>query len=77
MEIDVTGQVDLMNLAVNHWKSGSANVDEYRRAIESQRMVQVVAQLAADAPFVLMGDVNADVRDGPPTPPRLHGGTDP
>ena len=42
-EIDVTGQGDLMNLVVNHWKSGSANADEYRRAIETQRMVQVVS----------------------------------
>ena len=67
-EIDVTGQGDLMNLVVNHWKSGGANADEYRRAIETQRMAQVVARMAADTPFVLMGDVNADVRDGAPTP---------
>lgn len=68
-EIDVTGQGDLMNLVVNHWKSGSANGDEYRRAIESQRMVQVVSHFSADAPFVLMGDVNADIRvdHKPPT----------
>ena len=38
-EIDVTGQADLMNQVFNHWKSGSANADEYLRAIESQRMV--------------------------------------
>jgi hypothetical protein len=57
-----------MNLVVNRWKSGGANVDEYRRAIETQRMVQVVSQFADDAPFVLIGDVNADVRDGPQTP---------
>ena len=57
-----------MNLVVNHWKSGGANADEYRRAIETQRMAQVVARMAADTPFVLMGDVNADVRDGAPTP---------
>ncbi len=67
-EIDVTGQGDLMTLVVNHWKSGGANADEYRRAIETQRMVQVVSQFADDTPFVLMGDVNADVRDGSPTP---------
>ena len=67
-EIDVTGQGDVMNLVVNHWKSGGANADEYRRAIETQRMAQVVARMAADTPFVLMGDVNADVRDGSPTP---------
>ena len=57
-----------MNLVVNHWKSGGANADEYRRAIETQRMAQVVSRMAADTPFVLMGDVNADVRDGAPTP---------
>jgi endonuclease/exonuclease/phosphatase family metal-dependent hydrolase len=67
-EIDVTGTADFMYLVVNHWKSGSANVDEYRRAIESQRVAQVAAHYDDDTPFVLMGDANADVRDGQPTP---------
>lgn len=67
-EIDVTGTADFMYLVVNHWKSGSANVDEFRRAIESQRVAQVAVHYDDATPFVLMGDANADVRDGPQTP---------
>lgn len=67
-EVDVTGTADFLYLVVNHWKSGTANVDEYRRAIESQRVAQVATRYDGDTAFVLMGDANADSRDGQLTP---------
>ncbi len=68
-EVDVSGAGDYLHLVVNHWKSGKANEDEYRRAIESQRIEQLATRLAtAQEPYLLMGDVNADVLDAPPTP---------
>ena len=62
-EINVTGTADFMYLVVNHWKSGSANVDEYRRAIESQRVAQVAVRYDDDTPFVLMGDAYSGPRN--------------
>ena len=58
-----------LHLAVSHWKAGSSNSDEYRRAIESRRMNQVAASYVSQGePFVLMGDINADIGDGPQSP---------
>ena len=61
--------IDPLHLAVSHWKSGSSNTDEYRRAIESRRMTQVADRFVSQGePFVVMGDINADIGDGPQTP---------
>lgn len=43
--VDVTGSGDPLRLIVNHWKSGTANADEFRRALESYR----VSQAASDS----------------------------
>ena len=39
-DVDVTGAGDALSMIVTHWKSGTANDDEYRRAIESRRVGQ-------------------------------------
>jgi endonuclease/exonuclease/phosphatase family metal-dependent hydrolase len=68
-EVDVTGTGDWLSVIVNHWKSGATNTDEYRRAIESTRISQVVQNIEdAAQPYVIVGDVNEDIRDGALTP---------
>ncbi|KAA6184638.1 hypothetical protein F2Q65_11745 [Thiohalocapsa marina] len=64
--VDVTGSGDLLTVIVNHWKSGTGNTDEYRRVIESTRITQVVLTIEdATRPYVVLGDVNEEVRDLP------------
>lgn len=77
-----------LSLFTTHWKSGSANADEYRRAIESTRMGSLARQrVNSGTPVVILGDVNADVSDpanvpavftSPPTglPTSFNTGTD-
>lgn len=66
--VDVTGRGDLLRLLTTHWKSGTANSDEFRRAVESYRMSGLTAGTPAGRGLVLMGDVNADIGDPPATP---------
>jgi endonuclease/exonuclease/phosphatase family metal-dependent hydrolase len=49
-----------------HWKSGFELIDEFRRVVESIRMVQVAQEQDADSVLVL-GDVNAELDDDPPS----------
>jgi endonuclease/exonuclease/phosphatase family metal-dependent hydrolase len=68
-DIDVTGAGDNISVIVNHWKSGGTNTDEYRRAVESTRIAQVIVGIDdVTQPYVVMGDVNEDIGDGALTP---------
>jgi endonuclease/exonuclease/phosphatase family metal-dependent hydrolase len=49
-----------------HWKSGFELIDEFRRVVESHRMVQAAEKQDASAVLVL-GDVNAELDDPPPS----------
>ncbi|MGA1770265.1 MAG: choice-of-anchor D domain-containing protein, partial [Steroidobacteraceae bacterium] len=60
--IDVGGGATLRLLAT-HWKSGTRNSDEFRRAIESFRMNALAASTPARTGLMLMGDVNHDILD--------------
>jgi len=60
--IDVGGGATLRLLAT-HWKSGTRNSDEFRRAIESFRMDGLAATTPARTGLMLMGDVNHDILD--------------
>jgi len=56
-------------LLVQHWKSGTGNSDEFRRAVESFRMAQAIEDLDTDADyFILVGDVNEELDSVPRTP---------
>ena len=71
-QVTVDRAIDPLHVAVSHWKSGSSNTDEYRRAIDSRRMAQVADTfLRQSEPYVLMGDINADIGDGPQTPAKF------
>lgn len=67
-DISVAGSAETFRLITTHWKSGSANSDEFRRAIESFRISQVAGSTPATMPMMLMGDVNADIGDGALSP---------
>ncbi|MFB1489358.1 MULTISPECIES: endonuclease/exonuclease/phosphatase family protein [unclassified Thiocapsa] len=67
--VDITDVGDPLRVVSVHLKSGSANTDEYRRAIEAVRMGQVAQHpIGGNDPIVMMGDLNADTRDDPQTP---------
>ena len=71
-DVDLTGNADVLSVIVTHWKSGSGNTDEFRRSIESRRVGQVVDRIAdPDQPYILLGDVNADIGDGQQTPTQF------
>ena len=57
-----------LRVLINHLKSGSGNDDEFRRAIESYRLTQIVDRIGTEAPYIILGDLNADRGDDPLTP---------
>lgn len=67
-DIAVAGSGETFRLITTHWKSGSGNSDEFRRAIESFRISQVAGSTPVTTPMMLMGDVNADIGDGALSP---------
>ena len=69
IRVDVPGNSKDLTLVVQHWKSGTGNDDEFRRAGESFRVSQVVAPLdpLTDA-FVITGDVNEEIDSVPRSP---------
>jgi PKD repeat protein len=65
--IDLPTEQDDVVILSTHYKSGSSNEDELRRAIEVRRTQQLMA-FYANMPTVFMGDLNADQGDGPGYP---------
>jgi endonuclease/exonuclease/phosphatase family metal-dependent hydrolase len=72
VDVQVSIGSDTLHLLVEHWKSGTANSDEFRRVIESIRLAQATSELdpGSDA-FIVMGDVNEDLHDSLPRSPNL------
>ncbi|MEA1052903.1 endonuclease/exonuclease/phosphatase family protein [Lamprobacter modestohalophilus] len=68
VSVDLPGDAPTLHLILSHLKAGSGNDDEFRRAIESYRLTQVTDTFAIDAPFIILGDLNADLGDDPLTP---------
>ncbi|HJO23937.1 MAG: hypothetical protein QF890_02675 [Myxococcota bacterium] len=67
--IDVPGNALDLTLVTQHWKSGTGNDDEFRRAIESIRIGQSIADLFSEVDaYVIMGDVNEEADSVPKTP---------
>lgn len=65
--IDIPDTLHPLVLWTTHHKSGAANLDKFRRAIEALRISQNIATYLADHPahaeYVLTGDMNDDIRD--------------
>ena len=67
--IDVPGNALDLTLITQHWKSGTGNDDEFRRAIESIRIGQSIADLSSEFDaYVILGDVNEESDSVPRTP---------
>lgn len=66
VEFSFPGGADVRAI-VQHWKSGTANSDEFRRAIESVRVEQA-AMLGAIDLLIVAGDVNEEIT-ATPSPP--------
>ncbi|MGB5831640.1 MAG: hypothetical protein WBG92_06570, partial [Thiohalocapsa sp.] len=63
------GGGDALRLIIAHLKSGNGNDDEFRRALESYRITQLIEAVAEnDERYVIFGDLNADLGDAPMTP---------
>ena len=76
VEITVAPSADAkpLTLFVEHWKSGSGNDDEFRRAVESIRIAQAAAELSGHVnAYAILGDVNEEIDQVPRTPnPFTH-----
>ena len=69
VEIDLGADARVLTIAIEHWKAASGNNNEFRRAVESIRMAQVVGDLVSDQDaYVLMGDVNEELENVPLRP---------
>lgn len=67
--VDVPGDARPLTLIVEHWKSGTDNDDEFRRAIESFRISQALSNLdPTNSAYVVMGDVNEEADSVPRSP---------
>jgi hypothetical protein len=66
--VDLPRTSDDLRLIVAHLKAGNADVDAFRRAVESYRLVQTTEAGNPNTPFILLGDLNADIGDEPLTP---------
>jgi endonuclease/exonuclease/phosphatase family metal-dependent hydrolase len=65
-------------LLVTHLKSGSSNIDELRRAIDSYRLRQAAeSNLTGSGPVIILGDLNRDIGDGAEHPERFTALPDP
>ena len=69
LRVEVETRTAPLVLVTNHWKCCGGDDNEFRRAIESERMAQSVAPAdpAAD-PVVVIGDFNEDPADLPLSP---------
>ncbi len=67
--VDVPDNLRDLTLFIEHWKSGTGNDNEFRRALESIRMSQAAAGLdpAIDC-YVILGDVNEQIDSVPNFP---------
>lgn len=63
--VDIPDNPQDLTLVVQHWKSGTADDEEFRRAVESWRVMQ--AAVDRDA-YVIMGDVNEEIDTVPGSP---------
>ncbi len=69
IKVDVAGVDRDLSLVIMHWKSGTSDTDEFRRAIESRRIAQALDSIAdpGDA-IIVMGDVEEEITAVPQAP---------
>lgn len=69
VRVDLPGDGSDLTVVTQHWKSGTGNDDEFRRVVESLRILQVLQDLAtATDAYVILGDTNEESDSVPRTP---------
>lgn len=69
VEVELPDAGGSLVLVIEHWKSGAADSDEFRRAVESRRISQALSPRSpSDDAYVVMGDVNEELDSVPRTP---------
>ena len=66
--VQVPGLTDVLGVFVLHLKASSGDTNEFRRAVELQRVHTLLAAFRAAHPaaaWMVMGDMNDDIDDGP------------
>ncbi|GJM26519.1 MAG: hypothetical protein DHS20C16_29340 [Phycisphaerae bacterium] len=72
-EFDIPGAAENLVMIGNHWKSGSADVDEFRRSVEALRTMQTTLPYnSSTIPYVVVGDMNDDFNDSPDSPSQFN-----
>ncbi len=72
-EFDIPGAAEDLIIVGNHWKSGTANVDEFRRSVEGLRTMQTTIPYdSSTIPYLVMGDMNDDINDSPDSPSSFN-----
>ncbi len=72
-EVDIPGAAQNLVIMGTHWKSGTDDTDEFRRAIESIRIMQTgLPYDSAVIPYFMVGDMNADIFDGAESPSQFN-----
>lgn len=72
-EFDIPGAAENFVVVGNHWKSGTADVDEFRRSVEGLRTMQTTLPYnSSTIPYIVVGDMNDDVNDSPDSPSQFN-----
>ncbi len=67
LEVRVEAGGRQLRVIGTHLKSGFDDADLFRRAVDAARVAQA-SQAGASAPVVVVGDLNAELEDGPESP---------
>ncbi len=71
-EVAVPGAAENFLVAINHWKAGTGDDNEFRRSIESIRSMQLFTAVdSAAIPYMIVGDMNDDISDSPDSPSQF------
>lgn len=71
-ELDIPGAAENFVIIGNHWKSGTADADEFRRSVEAFRTMQTTVPFdSTTIPYVLVGDMNDDINDSADSPSQF------
>jgi endonuclease/exonuclease/phosphatase family metal-dependent hydrolase len=71
-EVALPGDKGSLRVISEHWKSGEADSDQFRRTVDGLRVAQATSLGDRDVPVIAMGDVNADINDAQPSPQEFH-----
>lgn len=68
VEVGMPEGTENLVVLVEHWKSGTGDDNEFRRAVESTRISQVTSMVSTTSAIVVLGDVNEEADSVPRNP---------